>query len=438
MVKTTHLFKLIFIASLAFNLNALTLDEAIKTTLNNSTDLKKISMNVDAAKSDVKEKKSANFGRVDLLASYTHYNLARTLGPLTPQAITPTTITPTTQDMMVAGIAYNVELFSGMATMRSIEIASLQKEMTRNLQKLTKEQLIYNVKTLYVNILSLKAQKKAQALYVEALQSLHKDIVLRVQLGSAARLDELKSSADLNRALSKEQEIKSNIEILKATLASVMMVQSISDLEPIDIKISSINMNKQNYIATLEQTTKLKNAQLEIDKKQKLKEKALAMYYPKISFNAYYGQNAGVNDDTNANSGDFNNQEIWQAGVDLKWNIFDFGKTSSLNQKSKIALMQSRLDKMKTKRDLEKSLTEALSKIELAIKNYQSAQSELSLMDETQKIEQLRYDNGAADINDLLYAKARYQLAKSSLINATYSYQNSKNYLQYLLEKGQK
>ena len=203
MIKITHLSKLVLLSSLALNLSALTLDEAISTTLNNSTDLKKISMNVDAAKSDVKEKKSANFGRVDLLASYTHYNIARTLVPLTPLSITPTIAT--TQDMMVAGVAYNVELFSGMATTRSIEIAALQKELAKNLQKLTKEQLTYNVKTLYVNILALKAQGEAQSLYAKALQELHKDILLRVKLGNAAKLDELKSSADLNRALSKLQ-----------------------------------------------------------------------------------------------------------------------------------------------------------------------------------------------------------------------------------------
>jgi len=436
LIKITHLSKLVLLSSLAFNLSALTLDEAIATTLNNSTDLKKISMNVDAAKSDVKEKKSANFGRVDLLASYTHYNIARTLVPLTPLSITPTIAT--TQDMMVAGVAYNVELFSGMATTRSIEIAALQKELAKNLQKLTKEQLIYNVKTLYVNILALKAQGEAQSLYAKALQELHKDILLRVKLGNAAKLDELKSSADLNRALSKLQEINSNIEILKATLASVMMVDTISDLEPISIDVSTINLDKESYTQELMQTTKIKVAELDVKKKEKLKEKATALYYPKISFNAYYGQNAGINDDSNPNSGDFENQEIWQAEVDLKWNILDFGKTSSLNQKSKIAQMQSRLDKMKTERDLQRSLTEALSKIELSIKSYESAQSELSLMEETQKIEQLRYDNGASDINDLLYAKARYQLARSSFINAKYNYKNAKNYLEYLLEKGQK
>ena len=436
MVKISHLSKLLLLSSLALNVSALTLDEAIDTALNNSTDLKKISMNVDAAKSDVKEKKSANFGRVDLLASYTHYNIARTLAPLTPASMTPDIAT--TQDLMSAGVAYNVELFSGMATTRSIEIAAIQKEVAKNLKKLTKEQLIYNVKTLYVNILALKAQREAQSLYAKALESLHKDILLRVELGNAAKLDELKSSADLNRALSKLQEIQSNIEILKATLASVMMVDSISDLEPITIDLANVDMNKENYQETLAKTTKIKVAELDIQKKEKLKEKASAMYYPKISFSAYYGQSAGINDDTNPNSGDFENQEIWQAGVDLKWNIFDFGKTSSLNQKSKIAQMQSRLDSLKTKRDLERSLSEALSKIELSIKSYESAQSELSLMEETQKIEQLRYDNGASDINDLLYAKARYQLAKSSFINAKYNYQNAKNYLDYLLEKGQK
>jgi predicted transcriptional regulator len=55
---------------------------------------------------------------------------------------------------------------------------------------------------------------------------------------------------------------------------------------------------------------------------------------------------------------------------------------------------------------------------------------------ETEAIEQVRYDQGAADINDLLYAKARNQLALSRLIAAGYSYTNARFYLDYLLEQG--
>jgi outer membrane protein TolC len=244
--------------------------------------------------------------------------------------------------------------------------------------------------------------------------------------------------ADVTRAESQLQEIVSNITILKATLANVMGVARVSELDPVSIDVVAPNLEETHYTQDLQHTQKIQAANLQIDKSQKMLEKTEALYYPKIGFNAYYGINSGVNDSTNPNSGDFKSEDVWQVGVDLKWNVFDFGATKAANQKSKIAKLQTQLAKVKTQQDLQKSLTEALSKIQLALTNYENAQTELTLMQETLKIEKIRYESGASDINDLLYTQARYQMAHSGLIDATFNYQNALNYLNYILEKGHK
>ncbi len=417
----------------------LTLDEAITTTLNNSTDLKKMKMGIELSAHDLKQKKASNYGRVDLMASMTHYNLPRTLTPLTPASMASGAAQiPTTQDMLSGAVAYNVELFNGMATTRSIEIASLQKEIMKNKQKLTKEQLIYNVQTLYNNILAVESKAKAQEAYIETLRDLHEKVLLRVQLGSAAELDALKSKADLSSAEATLAQLHSNIAILKDTLATVMMVPSVDNLQPYDVKVQSLSDDTQKYNKLITQTTKAKLADLDVKKSKKGYEKASSVYYPKVSFNAMYGLNAGYNDDSNPRPDIFNSEDVWQAGVDVKWNIFDFGAKASGVQKSKIALIQSQLQSQKTKRELQHSLYEALSKIDTAVAQYKSAQDTLSLVTQTRKIEQIRYESGASEINDLLYAQARYLMAQSALIDAKYNYQNAKNYLDYILEKGQK
>ena len=82
-------------------------------------------------------------------------------------------------------------------------------------------------------------------------------------------------------------------------------------------------------------------------------------------------------------------------------------------------------------------MSEAVIKIELALDDFYSAETELALTRETESIEQTRFEKGAADLNDLLYAKARNQLALSRFITARYSYQNHCFYLDYLLENGE-
>jgi len=98
---------------------------------------------------------------------------------------------------------------------------------------------------------------------------------------------------------------------------------------------------------------------------------------------------------------------------------------------------QSQRERLKTELELKRSLSEAMTKIEMAIDAFHSAETELALTRETEIIEQTRFDIGATDLNDLLYAKARNHLALSRSITAQYTYQSARFYLDYLLENGE-
>ena len=203
----------------------LSLEDAVDLALVNNPDLQKQRMNQSLSENDLAEKKSQNFGQFGFVASYGHYNLPRTLAPLTPASIlSDPYAVPTTQDLFTTGIMYEVPLFTGFAQQRSVEIAVMQKEMAGVALNLSEEQLIYNVKTLYVNALALERQEKAQNAYVHALASLLEDIRYEVKLGKKARVDRLKAAADLENAKAQESRIKTSILIVKATLAGLLNV----------------------------------------------------------------------------------------------------------------------------------------------------------------------------------------------------------------------
>ena len=414
---------------------AMSLEETVDLALVNNPDLRRQRMNASLSENDLAEKKSRNFGQIGFVASYGHYNLPRTLAPLTPASIlSDPYAVPTTQDLFTTGIMYEVPLFTGFAQQHSVEIAVMQKEMAGVALKLSEEQLIYNVKTLYVNALALERQDAAQSEFCRALAALHKDILFEVSLGKKARVDQLKAAADLENARAQESRIKTNIEIVKATLAGLLNVE---DLPPLE----AVSMNHRLPEA-IDAGNAVKNlgryqyAVMEVEKNIKLVEKSKSDYYPQVTFNAFLGRNFGPNDSSNRYSGDWNNEEIWQTVVNLKWNIFDFGGRKSAGEKARIRKRQSEMEKLKTGLDLKKSLIEAVAKIKMAIDEYHSAKAEVDMTRETETIEQVRFDNGAININDLLYAKARNQQALSRLISAEYACLNTQFYLDYLLEDG--
>ena len=426
----------IIVVFLIGKISAFTMEEAVSLALTNNLNLQKQQMNRKFSENDLSEKKAQNFGKIDLISSYTHYNRPRTLVPMTPALIIGgSSAVPTTKDLFVTGIMYEIPIFTGFAQKRSVEISALQKEIIGSVTKLTREKLIYNVKTLYVNILALQAQKEAQYLYVKALHGFYNVIAQEVELGKRARVEQLKAAAEVENAKAQESRIYGNIKIIKATLAGLLNIDEVPALEKITINI--IPYVENDYSREIKNLEQYRTKKFNVEKNEKLVQKNKAAYSPKIAFNTFYGQTFGPNDSSNPNDGDWENQEVWQVSVNLKWNVFDFGSKKSIIQKAEISKQQSHLEKCNTEIEIKKSIIKANIEIETAIDMYYSAKAELAMTREMEVIEQIRFDNGAININDLLYARARNQQALSSFINAGYTYRNAQFYLDYLLENGE-
>jgi len=342
---------------------------------------------------------------------------------------------PTTKNFFTTGIMYEIPIFTGFAQKRSVEIAALQKEMAGSAIKLTREKLIYNVKTLYVNILALQAQKEAQQSYIKALQGFYNVIAQEVTLGKRARVEQLKAAAEVENAKAQASRIYGDIKIVKAALAGLLNIDEVPGLEKIVINITPHVEN--DYSCEIKNLEQYRTKKLNVKKNEKLVRKTRAAYSPQIAFNTFYGQNFGPNDSSNANSGDWENQEVWQTSVNLKWNIFDFGIKKSEIQKAKIRKQQSLLEKRNTEIEIKKSMIKANTEIKTAIDRYYSVKAELAMTREMEIIEQVRFDNGAISINDLLYARARNQQVLSRFINAGYTYRNAQFYLDYIVENGE-
>ena len=447
--------KYLFLVTLSFlSLNAMSLDESIVYALKHNNSLKQADLNVQRSKEQRNEKHAQNFGRVDVIASYDHYNLSRTLAPLTPMSIVGSPDgaykIPTTQDLFSAGASYNVVLFNGFAQQNSYKISDLQYKNSAIQSKLGREELIYNVRNLYISLLALEEQLQAQTLYTESEAKLLENIQRQKKLGSKSKLDVLRAKNALESSKAQESVLQANIEILKANLSALFGDKEFDKTEPLEI---SLQRNTEDNADDIKNLKRYQAAELNIQKSQRKKEQAQAVYYPVIDFGAYYGQNFGPNDTTNTvpptssaptagstliNEGDWNNEAIWQVGVHLKWNILDFGSSSAKYEEAKIAYLQSQLEKDNVSIELRKNITTANNKVKLSLAQFYSMQSQYELLAETEKIEQVRYDNNALTLTDLLATQANKSLARAQMINAKYDYQKAIYYLDYLFEKGEK
>lgn len=414
---------------LTTNLSATTLNELVESGLNNNSAIKSSNLQTQLMEAKQGESKANRFGEVNIVGSYTHYNLPRTLAPIVPSSLSPNSSVETTQDLFSTGIQYSVALFTGGALKEQVEIDKLAKSMSKMRTKLSREELIYNIRSLYLSGLSLQELISAQNLYIDALKNLREIIAKSVSIGKKARIDLIKSDSSIQEAEGKLAQIESSLKMIKSTLKTITHISIIDFLEPIDVDMTHKNSKVDKDFDNLDRF-KLQN--LEIRKGDRLISKVKASKRPQVALNSYAGYNYDIDNSS------LDKEYLWQIGLNLKWDIFDFGKSSAKIQQAKIAKLQAIVKKEATTEGFKKLLAKAFNKIETAFADYQTNLSKLTLLKESQKIEEARYNAGVSTLNDLLLAKSKTQLTKSKLIESQYEYKNGVYYLDYLLERGEK
>jgi len=217
-----------------------TLTELTDYVITHSTVIQKSKAQADFSELKRKESKVQQYGEFNFVGDYTHYNTARTLAPLTPTAISTGVPITTSKDIFYTGLTYAVPLFTGFAQTRQIEISTIAKQMADAKMKLTKEQLVYNIRSLYLSILAQERILHAQRSYTSALQTLAKQIAYEVELGKKAKIDLFKAQSNAQASQTQVEVLKNNIDITKATLSS-LVGKDVKNLSTVQIKIQKPN-----------------------------------------------------------------------------------------------------------------------------------------------------------------------------------------------------
>lgn len=402
--------------------NAITLQDVIQIAKENNPVLKQRYIDIKIQESVEKQAKAKKFGEVDVFGSYNRYEGSRVLYPISTP-IDPKSIVGA-KNQFITGISYTVPIFTGFQIEKSIEIADLEKTLKESQYKLTKNEIIYNIKTIYIKILSLKKQEETFKTYKESLQELYKNINEMVKLGKKPEIDLLKVQYDLENVEATIKKIENNIDSLKEAL------KSLAGREDIDLSnIEDINLTKDYPKVESLEVIKSLDAMQQILIKEKIGEKkvqtAKSDYYPQVFLQASAQRNMGNSE----------YKDLWQLSLNVKYDIFDFGRRKYSYIENKLNLSKTKQEERSVALSLNSKIKDALNQIKTAEAQIKAREKQVSFAKELERTEKARYEEGVSDLYDYLYAKSQLYIAKSSYYEALYDRETAISYLKYLLEE---
>ena len=407
-------FIFIFLFLPALNLYSLTLNQAINLAIKYNPQLNQSEIQVKIQKKRTTQVKATQFGEIDALSMFNKYDADRTLQPLDRHHLSDT--------IFSIGAQYEVPIFTGFEITENIKISKLSEKLFNISKNLTKNQIIFNVKSIFFEILSLQKQLQAMYDYKASLLRLLKDVNLMVQTGKKPEVDLYKIQYDVKSVDAVIEKLKSGINTLKVALKEVIGKPDLKIANIQDINLTK-NFKPQNI--GIENLASIKK----VETKKKIAEenikKSKSAYFPYVYLKANSFENYGDGDDIN----------IWNISLNLKFDIFDFGKRKANVQEAELEKQKVEFEKTQIKLKKQKEITDAINRIKTEEANIVAYKNQVKFAKESERIEKLKYTQGVSQIYDYLYAKSRRYLAESRYFSALYKREQAIAYYDYVIEK---
>jgi len=409
----------IFIFTLFGYSNAITLDELVEILKEKNPTLNRQKIEKSISKTEKSKANRERLGKLELFSTFYRYEDKRVLYPITPP-VNPTNLVGARNQLNV-GIRYTVPIFTGFKLERKVEIKKLNKKLTDIRYYLTKNELIFNLKILYLKTLSLYKTKEALLTYKNSLETLYKNIDEMVKVGKKPEVDLLKVKYELESVNAKIEKSNNSIDSLKSSIKTLIGDESLDLSNMEDIKFSKVSYEKfdiEELYRLKAEYIKEKIGDLKIDI-------AKGDYFPEIYLNASIQRNMGNSE----------YKDIWQVGLNLNYTLFDFGVRKRKYIKSVLEKKKIIEEKRKTVLEIKNRLREALNNIKTAEANIKAFKKQLEYAKEVEDIEREKYMEGVSGLYDYLKAKAQRYLAESEYYNSLYDREIQITYLKYLLEE---
>lgn len=376
-----------------------TLKDLVEAALANNPGVRASTRAVDSAGFAVQEARAQRLPQLNLNAGASIYRYAQPITPIEGSPLSGTAFPEFDNNIYDVSVSFAVPLYRGGRIERSVTVAELKKGAASDRLAATRQELIYNIASLYYKTGQLDKLLQANIAIVEGLEEQKKNIEAGVNAGTAARVDLLKTEVELAHA-------RQSVIAIENNRASV--------LEAIK-KYLGLGMDKEITISgaqTTAQTAKSAQESLRTalerrpDYEAALKKKRIAKErvmitegkrLPQVSLNGEYGDRAGDQ---------LEFKENWFIGLRLTLPVFDGGLIRSEAARERVEEEIAADEERALRDEITREVRDAYLSINNSSERVAVTEAAIEAAKEGLRIEELKYSAGEGTVNDVLAARA--------------------------------
>lgn len=307
-------------------------------------------------------------------------------------------------------ITISQPIFQGGAVLGGIKGAQAYKNISNLLYMGERRDVRLETISNYSNIVKLEKD-------LEALESSHKELKARYEKQKAqldlrliTKTDILKTEYSMLEVESQIIGTKNSIEIEKEKLRIKTGLVNDKDIEVVEFTVPenlsrNIDFAKDKHQALTESIGAL-TAKYYVDAADASKIISRADMLPKVNVFASYGTSERTKYNPTIDEAE------WRGGVQVTWNVFEFGKNYDNYRVASITKEQEELREKISKDDIGVNVTDAYLELIRMEKERSSKERAMEAAIENFKMDQERYDAGLISTVDFLLSETQMREAK--------------------------
>jgi outer membrane protein len=378
-----------------------TLSEAVAFALQNNPKVRISAKDIEVETYGIDAAQAERMPRIDFGSGASRY---RYPSPLTPPVISGPfgaglDIPEYSRNIYEAGGSLRLPIFKGGRLYRAVVVAELKKAIAQDNYVTSKQDLVYNLTSVFYKIAELEKLLVTTDGNVKQLEAHKRDVDLLFKTGAVAYLDLLKTDVQLAYAIEQRIAVKNNLESTYELLKSLMGMDDMERRIAI-VYHETTSLLPPSLEESLAKAFDQRPEYKAVTKKKKIFEErvkiAQGKWLPDVYVAGEYGGRAG-------DSLAF--KENWFFGARLSIPVFDGGLISAEVNRERTELQKVLEEERSLKLTITREVRDAYLNIANARERTEVAKKTIESAKENVRIERLKYQTGAGTNTDYLDAQ---------------------------------